>query len=287
MAFLSRSWCGARGAVGYLFLAALLLAGPYRATAQPAVVTPQDPPVAVLTPVATDTPTTPAASFAGNWTIVTERGDSFTLDMTQTGNSAVGSVMFNGKPLQMYGSVVGADKVSLVWRYEQFAGTGEFSLGDDGQAFTGKLVMGDGTPIQGGTWKATRQGTGPALPLGEMKDGAPPDETAATTPGEGYDRAVANTGVSIRNMPGSKSSKVVGSLKGGEVVAVRCPEENRNWCQLEDGRGWVYRQYLNIGADATAAPPPPASQSASKSVTRTTPSTKQGGNGFLRRILGN
>jgi hypothetical protein len=145
------------------------------------------------------------------------------------------------------------------------------------QELSGKLLMGDGSTLQGGTWKGKRKGNGPAVAFGGA---ALPQATATTAPGTGYERAVANTGVSIRDRPGSKSSNVIGSLKEGEVVSVRCPPDNRNWCQLEDGRGWVYRQYINVGPTAMDTPPPATTPK--KRAAR-----KNEGNRFFQVILGN
>jgi hypothetical protein len=234
-------------------------------------------------PAATDIPAiaNPLLSpmtFADTWSIVTERGATFNLEMRQTGTSVTGSVIFWGKPLQLNGNLLGAgEKASVTLRYGNFAGTGELTLAANGQELSGTLLMADGSTIQGGTWKGTRR-TAEAVALGETPDGAAPAEPA---PGEGYARAVATTGVSIRDKPTSRGSEVVGSLKQGEVVSVRCPDDIRNWCALEDGRGWVYRQYINISPTAEAVPRQAAPQNAAATPKRS------GGNRFLQRILGN
>jgi hypothetical protein len=264
----------------------VLAAAPLPAPAQP-----QTPPLAMSEPAQTPpatvspqpvppasgsaAPGSPPITFAGNWTIVTERGDTFTLDMTQTGNAASGSVVLDGKPLQMNGSVIGADKVSLVWQYESLAGTGEFVLGANRQEFTGKLLMGDGSVIQGGNWKATRKDTGPALPFGEMKETAALPQGATAAPAAGYERAVSTTELAIRDKPTSKASKILGSLKTGEVVSVRCPPDNAYWCQLQDGRGWVSRQYIDIGPTATATPPPATAKKVSTTNTKKSTTAKK------------
>jgi hypothetical protein len=249
----------------------------------PVVVVPQSAPVIVATPapapppVVQASPATPPTTFAGSWTVLTERGDSFALDMRQTGNAASGTVAFGGQAFNLNGSVLGTagEKMSLVWQVGDLAGTGELTLGAGKQDFAGKLLMGDGTPLQGGVWKGTRAGSGPALPFGEVKAGALPQVAAAATatPAAGYERAVSTTELAIRNKPSSKDSKVLGSLKTGEVVSVRCPTDNRYWCELQDGRGWVSRQYINIGATATATPT--TTPTAKKAVTTTKATTKK------------
>jgi uncharacterized protein YraI len=211
---------------------------------------------------------------------VTERGDSFALDMKQTGNAASGTIAFGGQAFSLNGSVLGAagEKVSLVWQVGELAGTGELTLGANKQEFAGKLLMGDGTPLQGGIWKGTRKGSGPALPFGEVKAGAaalPQGATAtATTPAAGYERAVSTTELAIRDKPSSKGSKILGSLKTGEVVSVRCPADNKYWCQLQDGRGWVSRQYINVGATATATPVTTTTKKASTTGTKKSTTAK-------------
>jgi hypothetical protein len=249
----------------------------------PVVIAPQTAPVVVAPvvvappPVATATPGTPATSFAGAWTIVTERGDSFALDMKLAGNAASGTIPFGGQTFNLNGSVLGAsgEKMSLVWQVGDLAGTGELALGPSKQDLTGKLLMGDGTPLQGGVWKGTRTGTGPGLPFGEVKAGTAVPQAAAVAPAAGYERAVSTTELAIRDKPTSKGSKVLGSLKTGEVVAVRCPTDNRYWCELQDGRGWVSRQYINIGATATATPvTTPTAKKAATTTKKTTTTAK-------------
>ena len=246
---------------------------------QPAVVVaPQPAPVTVPVPTPAAVPavpTVPSTTFAGNWTVLTERGDSFALDMKQTGNAASGTIAFGGQAFNLNGSVLGTsgDKMSLVWQVGDLAGTGELTLGAGKQDFAGKLLTGDGAPLQGGIWKGTRIGSGPALPFGEVKAGAalPQAASVTVTPAAGFERAVSTTELAIRNKPSSKDSKVVGSLKTGEVVAVSCPTSNRYWCQLQDGRGWVSRQYINVGATATATPV--ATPTTKKAATTTKKST--------------
>jgi hypothetical protein len=233
------------------------------------------------TEVAADPAPVASTDFGDVWTIVTERGDSFSLDMKQTANAVSGSVTFWDKPLRLNGSVLAAgEKVALVWQYSDFAGTGELTMAASKQELSGKLLMGDGSTLQGGTWKGTRRGGGPARPEGA----ADLPQEATTAPGAGYERAVSTTGLSIRDKPTSKGSQVLGALKPGEVVAVRCPADNRNWCELEDGRGWVYRQYLNMGPQASVTPPP--ARATTTTAGRQEPG-KNNGNSFLHRILGN
>jgi uncharacterized protein YraI len=255
----------------------------------PVIVAPQpaQPPVVIATPSPAAlpastpaAPATPATTFAGSWTIVTERGDSFALDMKQTGNAASGTIAFGGQAFNLNGSVLGAagEKMSLVWQVGELAGTGELTLGANKQEFAGKLLMGDGTPLQGGIWKGARKGSGPALPFGEVKAGAaalPQGATAtATAPAAGYERAVSTTELAIRDKPSSKGSKILGSLKTGEVVSVRCPADNKYWCQLQDGRGWVSRQYINVGATATATPVTTTTKKASTTGTKKSTTAK-------------
>ena len=63
----------------------------------------------------------------------------------------------------------------------------------------------------------------------------------------GQGRAIQ--GVNIRT-GGSANYPVVGVLRGGEVVGLA--ECAPYWCRLADGRGWVARQYLAIGAQPAA-----------------------------------
>jgi len=193
--------------------------------------------------------------------------------MKLAGNAASGTIPFGGQTFTLNGSVLGAggEKMSLVWQVGDLAGTGELLLGPSKQDLAGKLLLGDGTPLQGGVWKGTRKGSGPGLPFGEVKAGtAPPQAVAVAAPAAGYERAVSTTDLAIRDKASSKNSKIVGSLKPGEVVNVSCPASNRYWCQLQDGRGWVSRQYINIGATATATPVPTTTKKAATSTTKTT-----------------
>jgi hypothetical protein len=61
--------------------------------------------------------------------------------------------------------------------------------------------------------------------------------------------ARATQGVNIRT-GGGANFPVVGVLRGGEIVGLA--ECDPYWCRLADGRGWVARQYLAIGAEPTA-----------------------------------
>jgi hypothetical protein len=86
--------------------------------APPVVVVPQPAPVIVQTTTpAPSVPAGPSTTFAGSWTIVTERGDGFALDMKQTGNAASGTIALGGQAFNLNGSVLGTagEKMSLVW----------------------------------------------------------------------------------------------------------------------------------------------------------------------------
>jgi uncharacterized protein YraI len=240
----------------------------------PVVVAPQLAPVIAPTPVPAAIPAAPSTTFGDIWTVVTERGDTFSLDMKQTGKGVTGSVTLGSAVLQLNGSVISEDKASLVWQVGDLAGTGELTLASNKQDLKGKLILGDGQALQGGTWTATRKGSGSALPFGEIKGGPalPQAVTATAAPAAGYERAVSTTDLAIRDKPTSKGSKILGSLKTGEVVSVRCPPDNKYWCQLQDGRGWVSRQYINVGATATATP---VTTTTTKKAATTTPSTKK------------
>jgi hypothetical protein len=72
--------------------------------------------------------------------------------------------------------------------------------------------------------------------------------------------AVVKSAVNIRTAPSSSKSRVVGTLKAGEELTVNC--SNRGWCELADGRGFVAKSFLRLGAGgggttkAAAAPEP-------------------------------
>jgi hypothetical protein len=184
--------------------------------------------------------------FAGEWDIVTERGDRFRLTAEQTGNAFVGTVPFGEQRLQMNGVVGAEKKLTLVWQIGSLAGTGELSLGEDGKKLEGQLQS-EGGPIEGGTWTGTRPGSGPvALPLGETAKTAALPQTTTATPPDGFQTATVASAVSIRDKPRSQSgSKTVGSLTAGTTVSVRC---DNSWCELADGRGWVWKEPLRFGA---------------------------------------
>ncbi len=199
-------------------------------------------------PPAADDPNRP---FAGEWDIVTERGDRFRLTAEQTGNAFVGAVPFGDQRLQMNGVVGAEKKLTLVWQIGNLAGTGELSLSEDGKKLEG-VLQSEGGPIEGGTWTGTRPGSGPiALPLGDAaKTAALPQgtqsATGTTVPPDGFQTATVASGVSIRDKPSSKAgeSRVIGTLPAGRTVSVKCV--NRFWCELSEG-GFVSASFLRLG----------------------------------------
>lgn len=213
-----------------------------------------------------------ARPYAGEWDIVTERGDRFRLTAEQTGNAVTGSVPFGEQRLQMNGVVGAEKKLTLVWQLGNIAGTGELSLSEDGKKLQG-LLQSEGGPIDGGTWTGTRPGSGPvALPLGEaartaaLPQATAPAGNAAATPAgppDGFQTATVTSAVSIRDKPSSRAgeSRVIGTLPAGRTVPVRCV--NRFWCELSEG-GFVSASFLRLG-DAAG----PSSGSASASTTMT------------------
>jgi len=58
--------------------------------------------------------------------------------------------------------------------------------------------------------------------------------------------AVVKSAVNIRTAPSSSKSRVVGTLKAGDELTVTC--SNRGWCELADGRGFVAKSFLRLGA---------------------------------------
>jgi hypothetical protein len=199
------------------------------------------------TPPAADDPSRP---YAGEWDIVTERGDRFRLTAEQTGNAFVGAVPFGDQRLQMNGVVGVEKKLTLVWQIGNLAGTGELSLSEDGKKLEG-LLQSEAGPIEGGTWTGTRPGGGPvALPLGDTaKTAALPQATQPDTvpaPPDGFETATVASAVSIRDKPSSKAgeSNVIGTLPAGRAVSVRCV--NRFWCELSEG-GFVSASFLRLG----------------------------------------
>jgi uncharacterized protein YraI len=85
------------------------------------------------------------------------------------------------------------------------------------------------------------------FPAGGAAEFATPTPHVATIAATGYGRAIQ--GVNIRT-GGSADYPVVGVLRGGEIVGLA--ECDPYWCRLADGRGWVARQYLAIGAQPAA-----------------------------------
>jgi hypothetical protein len=210
-----------------------------------------------ITPTPAATPDPPPADddpnrpFAGEWDIVTERGDRFRLTAEQTGNAFVGAVPFGDQRLQMNGVVGAEKKLTLVWQIGNLAGTGELSLNEDGKTLQGVLQT-EGGPIEGGTWTGTRPGSGPvALPLGETSSTTSlPQATTqpgtAPTAADGFETATVASAVSIRDKPRAQSgSKTIGTLTAGTTVSVRC---DKSWCELAEGRGWVWKDPLRFGA---------------------------------------
>jgi hypothetical protein len=224
------------------------------ATSPPATRTVTPVPASPDPPPAADDPDRP---YAGEWDIVTERGDRFRLTAEQTGNAFVGAVPFGDQRLQMNGVVGAEKKLTLVWQIGNLAGTGELSLSEDGKHLDG-VLQSEGGPIEGGTWTGTRPGSGPvALPLGETARTAalPQGDTTsantgtgngAPTPPDGFQTATVASAVSIRDRPSSKpgESTVIGVLSAGKIVSVRCA--SRFWCELSEG-GFVSASFLRLG----------------------------------------
>jgi hypothetical protein len=230
----------------------------------PSIATPP-PATRTVAPDSAATPDPPPAAgdpdrpYAGEWDIVTERGDRFRLTAEQTGNAFVGAVPFGDQRLQMNGVVGAEKKLTLVWQIGNLAGTGELSLSEDGKHLDG-VLQSEGGPIEGGSWTGTRPGSGPvALPLGETARTAalPQGRTTsantgtgnrAPTPPDGFQTATVASAVSIRDRPSSKpgESTVIGVLSAGKIVSVRCA--SRFWCELSEG-GFVSASFLRLGRE--------------------------------------
>lgn len=80
--------------------------------------------------------------------------------------------------------------------------------------------------------------------------------------------AVVKSAVNIRTAPSSSKSRVVGTLKAGEELTVNC--SSRGWCELADGRGFVAKTFLRLGAGGggkKAAPAEPAAPTETAAAT--------------------
>jgi hypothetical protein len=60
------------------------------------------------------------------------------------------------------------------------------------------------------------------------------------------ENAVVKSAVNIRSAPSSSKSRVIGALKKGDEISVTC--SSRGWCELSDGRGYVAKKFLRLGA---------------------------------------
>lgn len=74
------------------------------------------------------------------------------------------------------------------------------------------------------------------------------------------ENAVVKSAVNIRTAPSSSKSRVVGALKAGDEISVNC--SNRGWCELADGRGFVAKKFLRLGAGGGGASQPAEPQQA-------------------------
>jgi hypothetical protein len=68
------------------------------------------------------------------------------------------------------------------------------------------------------------------------------------------ENAVVKSAVNIRTAPSSTKSRVVGALKAGDELTVNC--SSRGWCELADGRGFVAKKFLRLGAGGGGASKP-------------------------------
>jgi hypothetical protein len=112
-------------------------------------------------------PLTPAmatnADFSGQWDTKTDKNWTYALDLEQHGNKVEGTyVAMNGDPGTIEGKVNGK-VLKFKWTQGEFEGTGQFSMGSDGNSFTG-VYQADANPKLGpeylqGSWSGTRKAT--------------------------------------------------------------------------------------------------------------------------------
>lgn len=116
----------------------------------------------------------PFGNFAGDWIITTERGDRLRVLFRQKGGGLDGDIKL-GDGILVIGGNVRADVLDLRWQFggsnRILKGKGQLTLTGD-RTFEGKLVLDDGSALQGGTWSGMRTsesggaGGGAALPQG-------------------------------------------------------------------------------------------------------------------------
>jgi hypothetical protein len=166
-------------------------------------------------------PIGPVANFAGDWRVSTERGDELRLNLRQKDNGIDGEIKFSPSSALVLGGGVKGKTFTLQWFFQdstkRIQGSGQLTLTSD-RTFRGKLLLEDGSPLQGGIWNGTRTsesgGGGGEAQLPEGSSPAEPKQPAGGGSGTVGDILDCSDRGSLRTGP-DNGAKVTLSFHNG------------------------------------------------------------------------